>query len=303
MRLNQNGKLYTLVYGKPCAVHIDPIEKKPMYHMLPRSTSFSIATAGCCMHCKYCQNWEISQAFPEDTPNYDLLPENLVKVAGEKGCSSIAYTYTEPTIFYEYMIDSCRLARARNIKNVYVTCGAVNPEPLAELTPVMDGANVDLKAFTNEFYIKVVGGTKEPVMHSIKYLYENGVITEVTNLVVPTLNDDFGMIREMCEWLAGEVSRDVPLHFSRFHPTYKLRHLPPTPYLTLTKAHKIAKDAGLKYVYVGNVLEREYQNTYCPGCGKIVIARAGYRVLYVDVTADGHCEHCGEKIYGMFKKQ
>ncbi|MDD5085838.1 MAG: AmmeMemoRadiSam system radical SAM enzyme [Candidatus Omnitrophica bacterium] len=301
-RVNKGDKLYTLVYGKPCAVEIDPIEKKPLYHMLPGVDAFSIATAGCCLHCKYCQNWQISQARPEDTANYDLPPEAVVREALRYNCKTIAYTYTEPTIFYEYMLDTARLARQNGIMNLYITCGYINPEPLREFAAVLDGANVDLKGWTETFYREVSGGNIEPVKRTIKYLYKEGVDTEVTNLIVPTINDNFDEIRAMCRWLRGDVSPHVPLHFSRFSPQYKLRHLPPTPYETLSRARQIALEEGLKYVYIGNVYETEGQNTLCPSCRKILIGRAGFSLLENRIE-DGRCGYCGEVIYGIWPKK
>lgn len=299
VRINIDGKLYSLVYGKPCAVHIDPIEKKPMFHFLPGSQAFSIATAGCCLSCKYCQNWQISQASPEDIPHYDLPPREVVDRAISNGCASIAYTYTDPIIFYEYMLDTAKIAREKGVKNVLVTCGYMNPGPLYEMTPFIDGANIDLKGFSENFYREVTGGSMKPVLESIKYMYQHGVIVELTNLVVPTLNDDLQEIKKMCEWIVSEVSPDVPLHFSRFQPNYKLQHLQATPYETLQQAHDVARESGMKYVYIGNVYQTEGQTTYCPQCRTALIQRAGYRI--VDNKLSGQtCPECSETIYGHF---
>jgi pyruvate formate lyase activating enzyme len=298
-RVNLEGKLFSLVYGKPCAVHVDPIEKKPMFHFLPGTGAFSIATAGCCLHCKYCQNWQISQADPLETPHYELPPELVVERALGANCRSIAYTYTDPIIFYEYVLDTAKIAQSRGVKNVLVTCGYIMEKPMKELTPFIDGANIDLKGFSEEFYLNVTGGKLKPVLDCIKYMYAQGVIVEITNLIVPTLNDDMGEIRKMCEWIKGEVASDVPLHFSRFQPQYKLANLPATPYKTLEEARKVALDVGLKYVYIGNVPQGDGQDTTCPGCHATIIKRVGYTVLENKVAA-GACSLCGAKIYGMF---
>jgi pyruvate formate lyase activating enzyme len=278
VRINRDGKLYSLVYGKPCAVHVDPIEKKPIFHMLPGTSAFSLATAGCNLTCKFCQNWEISQANPEDTRNGSLEPEQVVSLALEKGCRSIAYTYSEPVIFFEYMLDTARLARSRGLRNIWVTGAYINPDPLRELAPHIDAANIDLKGFTDDYYRKVCGGRLQPVLDAIALSVKLGVMVELTNLIVPTLNDDPGMIREMCRWIAGDLGPDVPLHFSRFHPHYRLQKLPPTPLETLWKAHETALDAGIRYVYTGNVPYDERSNTFCPNCRTRLISRVGYFV-------------------------
>jgi len=300
IRINLDGDVYALTYGRPCAVHVDPIEKKPAYHFLPGSRSFSIATAGCCLECKYCQNWQISQARPEDAYTYNLFPEAVIASALKARCKSIAYTYTEPTVFFEYMIDTARLARQKNIANVFVTCGFINEKPLAELAQVLDVANIDLKAFTDEVYVRMTRGHLAPVQHCIKYLYQKGVIVEITNLIVPTLNDNMNHIRDMCTWVAHEVSPDVPIHFARFYPHYKLKHLSPTPVSTLKEARDIAHEVGLRYVYLGNIREREGQNTVCPTCGAVLIERIGYSVQRVTIT-HGRCSSCGESIYGRWE--
>ncbi|MDD5218515.1 MAG: AmmeMemoRadiSam system radical SAM enzyme [Candidatus Omnitrophica bacterium] len=302
VRVNKGGQLYTLVYGKPCAVHIDPIEKKPFFHFLPATAILSIATAGCCLECKYCQNWEISQAWPEETINQDLSPEAVVKGAVASRCRSIAYTYTEPTIFYEYMYDTSVLARRMGLRNVSVTCGYINPEPLRELCQVLDAANVDLKGFTDEFYVVNCGGRLQPVMDCILTMKKLGVHVEITNLVVPTKNDNMDLIRQMCAWVVQNTGADTPLHFSRFSPDYRLRQLPPTPIETLVKARDIALAEGLRYVYVGNVPGEDYENTICPGCKKPVIRRMGYRVVDFEIDREtSQCLYCHYKIAGVWK--
>ncbi len=298
-RENFNGELKTLVYGKPCAIHIDPIEKKPLYHFYPGTSIFSIATAGCNLHCKYCQNWEISQSFPENVSSYDLSAQKLVDEAVQRGMQSIAYTYNDPVVFYEYTYDISVLAKQRGIKNVLVTAGYINKEPIDELSLVTDAANIDLKGFSEDFYQEITGGSLAPVLDSIKRFYQNNVWVELTNLIVPSINDDLGMIREMCEWIKKEVSADVPLHFSRFYPMHKLKNLPPTPADILVKARDTAKKVGLNYVYVGNVFVENGPTTFCPKCGSVVIDRRGYVILENNLKKN-LCGKCGEKIPGRF---
>jgi pyruvate formate lyase activating enzyme len=299
VRVNDDGKLFSLVYGKVCAVHVDPVEKKPMYHFLPGSGAFSIATAGCNLHCLFCQNWEISQTDPEDANNSDLPPERVVALAARSGCASIAYTYSEPVVFYEYVEDTSILAKERGIRNIMVTAGFINREPLRRLCRVVDGANVDLKGFTEKYYREVVFGNLRTVLDTLVTMREEGVVLEVTNLIVPTLSDDMTMIREMCRWMVSELGDEVPIHFSRFTPMYKLKDLPPTPVKTLQRARETALDAGLKYVYMGNVPGDPGEDTFCPACGRLVIDRYGYRILKYDVV-NGKCGFCGEKLYGLF---
>ncbi len=299
VRLNKAGKLFTITYGYPCAVHIDPVEKKPLFHVLPGSAVFSIATAGCNLRCKFCQNWTISQTTPEHTYNYNLPPEEVVAAAKREGCPSIAYTYTEPTSFYEYMVDTAKAARKQGVLNLFHSCGYINPEPLRKLSQYLDAGNVDLKGFSRDFYQKVCSAELQPVLETLKILKEEGVWIEITNLVIPTLNDEPGLIKEMCLWIRDNLGEDVPLHFSRFHPDYKMRNLPPTPLETLERAHQIAKEAGLKYVYIGNVPGHPAENTYCPKCGKILIERRGYTVLQNNIK-EGSCKFCREPIAGIW---
>ncbi|MFH1384490.1 MAG: AmmeMemoRadiSam system radical SAM enzyme, partial [Candidatus Omnitrophota bacterium] len=254
----------------------------------------------CCLSCKYCQNWQISQANPEDASHYKLLPEAVIVSALRAKCKSIAYTYTEPTVFFEYMIDTARFARKSGLGNVYVTCGFINKKPLEELAEVLDSANVDLKGFNDDFYARITGGQLKPVLQCIKYLYKKGVIVEVTNLIVPTLNDNMVEIKEMCTWLMNEVSPDVPVHFSRFSPHYKLKHLQPTPISTLHEAWNVARSVGLHYVYIGNVSGRKGQDTVCPACSNVVVGRIGYSVVSFNIK-DTQCQFCGNKIYGRWK--
>jgi len=298
--LNYKGKLYTIAYGNPCAVHIDPIEKKPLLHFLPESRAFSIATAGCNLACLNCQNWSISQKSPRETRNFDLMPDKVVEAAIKNNCESIAYTYSEPITFYEYTYDTSILAREAEIKNVIVSAGYINEEPLRNLARVIDAANIDLKSFKDSIYLKLNAGKLEPVLRTLKILNEMGVWLEITNLVIPGWTDDFDMIKEMCEWLYKNGFTDNPLHFSRFQPIYKLTQLPPTPLSTLTKAREIALDAGIKYVYIGNVPGTEAENTFCPNCNKIIMKRRGYRILSNHII-NGKCEYCDEPVAGVWK--
>jgi pyruvate formate lyase activating enzyme len=299
VRENRGGKLYTMVYGNPCAVHNDPIEKKPFYHFLPGTMALSLATAGCNLHCLYCQNWSISQVPPEQTENYELSPEEIVMVAEKLGSSSIAFTYTEPTIFYEYMSDIARLARPKGIRCIVISAGYINPEPLRQLCKIVDAIKIDFKGFSEEFYRKVCFGTLKPVLNTMKIIREEGVHLEIVNLVVPTLNDSEEQIRGLCRWIVENLGPDVPTHFSRFFPQYKLTHLPPTPVSTLEMAREIAVEEGIKFAYVGNVPGHKWDNTYCPRCGKAIITRMGFNVVEYHLKS-GKCEYCGESIPGVW---
>lgn len=300
VRENKKGKLFTLAYANPCAVHIDPIEKKPLFHFLPQSSVFSIATAGCNFRCKYCQNWSISQKSPEETENYFLPPYEVVRIAERENIPVIAYTYSEPSVFYEYMLDTAKIANGRGIKNVWVTNGFLNPEPLLELCKYIDAANVDIKWFTEDLYREISGGNLNPVLSTCKTLVKKKVHLEITNLIVPTLNDDKKMIRELVIWVRENLGADIPLHFSRFFPMYKLQHLPPTPVRTLQTAREIALNSGLHYVYIGNYPGGEWENTYCPECKKLLIRRKGFMILESNITG-GRCKFCKHKIYGVWK--
>ncbi|MEZ5072001.1 MAG: AmmeMemoRadiSam system radical SAM enzyme [Bacteroidales bacterium] len=292
--------LYTLAYGNPCAVHVDPVEKKPMHHFLPGSRAFSIATAGCNLACLNCQNWTISQSSPEETKNYDLMPDAVVAQAKKYECTSIAYTYSEPITYYEYTYDTAVLAREAGLKNILVSAGYIHRDPLVKLCQVIDGANIDLKSMDDAIYLKLNAGKLQPVLDTLKTMLELGVWLEITNLVVPSWTDDLEMIGRMCRWLAGNGFRDTPLHFSRFHPQYKLQNLQPTPVGTLEKAREIARAEGLRYVYVGNVPGSGFSHTLCPDCGKPVISREGYTVDTGGLNL-GSCRHCGQAIPGFWK--
>jgi pyruvate formate lyase activating enzyme len=295
-----DGKLYTLVYELVCAVHVDPIEKKPLYHMLPGSKSFSIATAGCNSRCKNCQNWTISQRPPEETTNRFLSSGNLVARASANGCRSIAYTYTEPVVFYEYMMDASRLAKEKGIYNVMVTGGKINPEPAKQLGKYVDAANFDLKGFDKKFLRENCAQDLDNILQALTIMKQEGIWIEITNLIVPTLNDNMNDIRRMVKWIRSNLGPDTPLHFSRFWPQYKLRSLYPTPVETLKRARDIAMEEGINYVYIGNVPQIGVESTVCPKCKKVVIKRLGYSVLENNVV-DGKCKFCGNKIPGIWK--
>jgi pyruvate formate lyase activating enzyme len=288
-----------MVYGNPCAVHVDPIEKKPFYHYLPTAAAFSLATAGCNLRCKYCQNWTISQVPPEETRNADLTPEDVVRYAQGQNAPVIAYTYSEPIIFYEYMFDTARIARRAGLRNVVISAGFISPEPLWALCEVVDAIKIDLKGYDSAFYREVCGGELEPVLETIATIYESRTHLEIVNLVVPTLNDDLDQLRALARWIVNDVGPDVPLHFSRFHPQYKLNNLPPTPVETLERARQIALAEGVQFVYIGNVAGHPGNQTYCPACGEVLIERAGFGVTAYHIEA-GQCAFCGAPIPGVW---
>jgi pyruvate formate lyase activating enzyme len=298
-RKNIKGTLYTLGYAQPCAIHIDPIEKKPFFNVLPKTLSFSLASAGCNLRCKFCQNWQISQISPLESINYHLPPEKIVASAKSRGCKSIAYTYTEPTNFFEYMIETARIARSQGILNVQHSNGYINPEPLKELCKYLGAANIDLKGFSPAFYRTICEAELEPVLETIKTMKRSGVWVEITNLVITGHNDDPKMITRMCEWLAQNAGPDVPIHFSRFFPMYRMTHIAPTPLSTLERARECALKAGLHFAYIGNMPGNPGENTYCPKCRKMLIKRTGYNILEINVD-NGRCKYCREKIGGIW---
>ncbi len=300
IRINIDGVLRTVVYGYPCSIHVDPVEKKPLFHFLPGTPILSLATVGCNLHCLNCQNWEISQANPEDTVAAPYSSEQLVSLARQSRYPSIAYTYTDPVAYYEYTLDTARLAKEAGIKNVLVTAGYCNPEPWKRLLEYTDAANIDLKGITDDFYRSFCSGTLAPVQRCIIDAVAAGVIVEVTNLIIPTLNDDTDDIRKLCKWVKSNLGSEIPLHFSRFFPQYKMRHLPPTPVATLDVAREIALEEGLNYVYIGNIRSAGGENTYCPGCKKLLIERQGYTILK-NVMRNGGCPDCGKVIYGCWQ--
>ena len=297
-RKNIQGKLYSMVYGKIAAVHVDPIEKKPFFHVLPGSTAFSIASTGCNLHCLFCQNWEISQAFPGEMPTQTATPEEVVSQALASGAQSIAFTYNEPVTGFEFMLDTAKLAKARGLKTLVVSSGYIEKEPLKELLKYIDAYKVDLKAFDEKFYRKLTGGRLAPVLDTLKTIKENGVWLEIVNLLVPGENDSDDELRAMAHWIKENLGTSVPLHFSRFFPQYKLGNLPPTPPETLIRARKIAMDEGLKFVYTGNTVNPEGETTWCPVSKEKAIVRQGYFIITNNLK-DGACPD-GEKIPGIW---
>jgi pyruvate formate lyase activating enzyme len=299
VRENRGGRLYSLVYGNACAAHVDPIEKKPFYHFLPSATAFSIATAGCNLRCLYCQNWNISQMTPEETENVDLPPESVVHYAQQAAAPVIAYTYSEPTAFFEYMMACARLGREAGLRSAVISAGFIEQEPLRELCQAVDAIKIDLKGYDAGFYRKVCSAELAPVLRAIETIFRAGVHLEIVNLVVPGLNDNPDQLRGLARWVAKELSPDVPLHFSRFMPQYKLANLPPTPVESLDQARQVAGDEGLRFVYVGNVPGHSGNNTYCPVCRRPIIVRSGFTVTEYHLTG-GDCAYCGAPIPGVW---
>jgi pyruvate formate lyase activating enzyme len=299
VRKNVDGRLYTLVYGRTISQHVDPIEKKPLYHFYPGSTAYSIATPGCNFHCMWCQNADIAQMPCEYIPDagQKATPRQIVDQAHRAHSMSIAYTYTEPTIFYEYAYDTAKIARDAGIANIYVTNGYMTPEMLEMFHPYLDAANVDLKAFRKRTYHRYVGAGFEPILENLKRMKELGIWLEVTTLIIPGLNDDPQELRDAAQFIAQEVGVDTPWHLSRFFPHYQMRDRPPTPLRTLEWAYEIGKEEGLLYVYMGNVPGDS--NTNCPGCGELLIRRQGYWVPENHIRG-GKCPNCGTTIAGVW---
>ncbi len=296
VRKNENGKLYSLVYNKPCAIQVDPIEKKPLYHFLPGSKALSIGTVGCNLSCIFCQNYHISKADPEKYQVNEVDAEQIVKLAEENNCKSIAYTYTEPTIFIEYVLEIAKLARKKGIKNVIVSNGFVNEEPLKEICKYIDGANIDLKSMNNNFYKKYCQARLAPVLNSLKILKKENVYFEITNLLIPGLNDKRKDIERLVKWVSENLN-DIVLHFSRFFPMYKLQDRKETPIKTMEMAEKIGKKY-LSYVYLGNIGKES--NTYCRKCKKLLIERKGYNIGRISIK-NGKCVGCGNKVVGVWE--
>jgi len=299
VRENRDGILYSLVYGKVISMNVDPIEKKPLFHFLPASTSFSIATVGCNFRCEHCQNYDISQ-YPrehDDIAGYEMTPEGIVEAAIKNGCESISYTYTEPTIFFEFAYDCAKLAHQRGIRNVFVSNGYTSPEATRVIAPYLDGNNIDLKG-NDDFYKKVCGARVDPVKKTIRLMKELGVWVEVTTLIIPDYNDSEHDVREIAEFIAS-VDPAIPWHVTQFYPTYKLTDKPRTPVQTLRRAREIGFEAGLKYVYEGNVPGEGGENTYCPNCKQLLIMRFGFRIMKMQ-RADGKCFKCGHNLEGVW---
>ena len=298
-RENRDGTLYTLVWGNVAALQVDAIEKKPFYHVLPGSKAFSIATVGCNIECKFCQNWSLSQAKPEERRSRFLLPKNISDMAKKSQSASIAYTYSEPTVFTEYVYDCAVTGNDNGLKSVVVSNGYINPKPLERLCEVIAAYKVDFKAFSRSFYKEVTGGDRDRVLESIKLLKKRGIWTELVHLTIPTLNDNEKDFAAMADWLLAEIDENVPVHFTRFHPMYKLTNLPVTPLSTLERARDILMEKGMKFVYVGNVPGHPGGNTYCPKCGKMIIERVGFSVVSMHLK-NGNCGYCGTSIPGVW---
>jgi len=300
VRQNIKGKLYSLIYGKPATIHIDPIEKKPFYHFLPGTKVFSLASAGCNLRCKYCQNWDIAQRGPEELTSMEKSPEQIVEEAIQSGAPSIAITYSEPVVNYEYVLDIAKEAKKRGVKTTIVSAGYINPQPLRELLPYLDAVKIDLKGFNDSFYREIVGGQLAPVLETLKVIKQEGTWFEIVYLVVPGYNDDLKEIEEMAIWIKDNLGENVPLHFSRFHPMYQMKNLPPTPEETVKKARKIALEAGLKYVYTGNIADVEGSTTYCSVNGQPLIVRKGY-FIQKNSLVNGQFADCPEKVPGVWQ--
>ncbi len=299
-RENRGGTYYSLVHSRICSAHIDPIEKKPFFHVYPSTMAFSIATAGCNVNCKMCQNWEISQVRPEQVRSIYAPPRRVASLAKENGCVSIAYTYTEPVVFFEYMADCAKAGHAVGVKSVVVTGAFIQQDPLKELCHLVDAIKVDLKAFSEKYYKEIVNGELKPVLDALVTMRSSGMWTEVVYLLVPGLNDSDKELKGLARWVKAELGPDVPLHFSRFYPQYLLKNLPPTPLKTMERAKAIADAEGLHYVYLGNVPGHPAESTYCPRCGRMIIERVGFTVKSIHLRK-GRCEYCGQQIPGLWK--
>ena len=296
-RANEEGKLYTLVYGSIVSMAVDPIEKKPLYHFWPGSSAFSLAAPGCNFACRHCQNWNISQASVKDIACEDVSPERVIELTKRYRCKGISHTYTEPTLWWEYAYDVGKLAHSEGLYNTFVTNGYTSIEALEEIRPYLDGANVDVKAFSDRFYKEICGvpGGMKPVLDTCEWMVEKGVHLETTYLVIPKENDSAEEIKKFCRWSVEKLGPDVPTHFSRFYPLYKLTDRPETPVETLERALKIAHDEGLRYVYIGNVPGHEGDNTHCYKCGALLIKRYGFDITRYGLK-DKQCPKCGAKI-------
>ncbi|HNX68916.1 MAG TPA: AmmeMemoRadiSam system radical SAM enzyme [Candidatus Omnitrophota bacterium] len=298
-RKNIDGKLYSMVYGKMATAHVDPIEKKPFFHFLPGSKAFSISSTGCNMRCLFCQNWNISQCFPDDIPTENIFPKQVVAKALGSGAESIAFTYNEPVINYEFVLETAKLAKAKGLRTAVVSNGYIETAPLKELLKYVDAYKVDLKAFSEGFYRKFTGGHLSNVLESLKIIKQSGVWLEIVTLLIPGENDSDAEIRAMAKWIRENLGNSVPLHFSRFFPQYRLQNLPPTPPESLIRARKIAMEEGLKFVYTGNIADPNGETTFCPASGKKAIERQGYFIVSNRLN-NGACPD-GEKVPGVWK--
>jgi len=300
IRINRSGALKTVSYGNPGAVNVDPIEKKPLYHVFPGTAAFSIAEIGCNIDCDFCQNWQIAQVKPGKLGVRSMSPMAVAEAASAAKCLTIAYTYSEPVVWSEYVLDCARAGRKTGLASVIVSNGTWAPDVLRELTQEVLAIKVDLKSIEPDYYERICHGQLAPVLENLEIIRKEGIWLELVNLVVPTLNDSDDNFRKMSKWVKSHLGCDVPLHFTRFHPMYRLQHLPPTPVETLTRARDIARSEGLKFVYVGNVPAHEGEHTWCPACGRMLVERKGYRVRLTGL-ADGRCTGCGERIPGIWK--
>lgn len=300
VRENRHGTLMSLVYGRVIAEHVDPVEKKPLYHFQPASLSYSVATAGCNFHCRHCQNYSISQVPPDmlEIPGTKRSPAEIVRRASQAGCRSISFTYTEPTIFFEFARDTAVLAHEAGLKTIFVTNGYITPEALELIAPYLDAANIDLKGFTDSFYREVVGARLEGVLETIRDYRRHNIWIELTTLIIPGLNDGDAELRAIARFIADELGVDTPWHVSRFYPTYLMTNRPGTPVETLNRAYDIGREAGLRYIYLGNVTAPGREDTACPGCGEQLIRRSGFSVL-ANRLATGSCPACGTAIAGI----
>ncbi len=300
-RENRDGVLYSLVYGRIVAENIDPVEKKPLFHFMPASRTFSIATAGCNFHCLQCQNYTISQIGRDsEIHGISRTPQEIVKNTVASGCSSVSYTYTEPTIFYEFALDTAKLAKEAGLKNIFVTNGYICKEPLAGIAPFLDAANIDLKGFDERKYLDIFGAKLPEVLESMIEYRKQGIWLEVTTLVIPGVNDSETELKNIAAFIVENLGVDTPWHLSRFYPTYRMQDRPPTPVETVRMAAGLGRKAGLHYVYEGNIPEGNGENTCCPGCSKVLIKRSGFRVLS-NLLENGCCPDCGEKTAGLWE--
>ncbi len=300
IRVNVDGRLAAVTYGHPCSMHVDPVEKKPMFHFLPGTSILSLATVGCNLHCKNCQNWEISQENPENVPADEAPPAMIPGLAKKYNCLSVAYTYTDPVVFYEYALDSCIAVREAGLRNVLVTAAYINKDPWRRLIEHVDGIKIDIKSMREEFYRDICGATLAPVLDAAVIAKSMGKPVEPTNLLIPTLNDSDDELTQLARWIAGNMGRDTPLHFSRFFPNYQMKNLPPTPPETLERAKAIATSEGLHYVYIGNISMPDAENTRCPSCNALLIERRGYEILQNNLR-DGKCPKCNTEIPGVWR--
>lgn len=299
VRENRGGEYYTLVHSRACSLHLDPIEKKPFYHVLPGQAALSVAAPGCNIECKFCQNWQIAQVRPEQVETVELPPEHLVRLARRHGAPTIACTYSEPVVWAEYVHDIARAGNKQGVRTLLVSNGYINPGPMAEIIEDLAAVKIDLKAFTREFYRETCSGELQPVLDTLELLRKKKVWTEIVVLVIPTLNDSDQELERLTGFVAKQLGADVPVHFTRFHPSYRLQNLPPTPVRTLERAREIGLEQGLHFVYVGNVPGHPGNHTYCPSCGKLLIRRIGYKVLATGLK-DGHCPACKTLVPGVW---